>query len=171
MQQHAVDPLRPLARNRRLVFRAQADACRPLPVRTRIPHHRQLNAPQCRLLRRRPKRAVLLRQRLRLAIQKMCDGIKPRAPRRADLRHRHTQLLSQRQRVHAPPRASIRSLMFSSTSVGRPRLSTGAASISCRRSCSESSTSRIASGAGVPGISPCSTSIATRASSEYVSSP
>ena len=65
-----------------------------------------------------------------------------------------------------PPRASIRSLMFSSTSVGRPRLSTGAANISCRRSCSESSTSRIASGAGVPGISPCSTSIATRASSE-----
>ena len=53
-----------------------------------------------------------------------------------------------------PPRDSIRSLMFSSTSVGSPTASTGAASISCRVRCSESSTSRTASGLGVPGMLP-----------------
>ena len=104
---------------------------------------------------------------IRLAIQEIPDRIEPRPARRADLRHRRAQLLRQRQRVHLAARASIRSLMFSSTSVGRPSASTGAASISCRLRCSESSTSRTASGAGVPGISPCSTSTATRASSEY----
>jgi hypothetical protein len=56
--------------------------------------------------------------------------------------------------------------MFSSTSVGNPTASTGAASISCRVMCSESSTRITASGFGVPGILPRSTSIDTRASSE-----
>ena len=66
-----------------------------------------------------------------------------------------------------PPRDSIRSLMFRSTRVGMPSASTGAASISCRVRCRESRTSRTASGLGVPGILPFSTSTATLASSEY----
>ena len=65
-----------------------------------------------------------------------------------------------------PPRASIRSLMLSSTSVGSPSASTGAASINWRVRCRESSTSSTASGLGVPGILPRSTSMETRASSE-----
>ena len=57
--------------------------------------------------------------------------------------------------------------MLSSTRVGRPRASTGAASMSWRVRCRESRTSRTASGLGVPGILPRSTSMETRASSEY----
>ena len=65
-----------------------------------------------------------------------------------------------------PPRSSIRSLMLSSTRVGSPIASTGAASINWRVRCSESITSSTASGLGVPSIWPRSTSMETRASSE-----
>ena len=57
--------------------------------------------------------------------------------------------------------------MFSKASVGSPRAITGAASDRWRVRLVASSTSKTASGRGIPSIVPFNTLTATRSSSEY----